>query len=414
MAATTERELGDVAPGALAVARRYLRSGGDIDTAACSDAELLRRLGVLRPDGALTQAGVLVFCAAPTTLISLVRFDVPGGDILNPPPDLSGLALLEQLEAVETSLSAFNTATTVTHGFAEASVRQIPERTVREAVLNGIVHRDWMSMEPVSVTWFEADHALEVLSPGGFTGGVNQDNVLSQRFARYPALSDLFRALRLAEKQGVGVDRMYREMISFGHRPPRITEQVGPRVRTRLVGGPPLVPVMSLVQTVQPAWRRRDTRIAMILYTLLRDPFLTADGAARALQTDVGDAREALDGACATAVDGEPLVVPFKDAVVLSQGVLRRLERDDAGLANLRRRGLLTYRRPDAEGGRQVVEAWLAAHDRITSGDYATLTGLTQAGAKRALDRLVPDLLTRGTPTGRSAHYIATATPTRE
>jgi hypothetical protein len=57
MAATTERELDDVAPGALAVARRYLISGGDIDTAMCSDAELLRRLGVFRPDGALIQAG---------------------------------------------------------------------------------------------------------------------------------------------------------------------------------------------------------------------------------------------------------------------------------------------------------------------------------------------------------------------
>ena len=408
MAAATERELADVAPGALAVARRYLVGGGDPDTAECSDAELLRRLGALRPDGALTQAGVLAFCAASTTLIALVRFDVPGGDILNPPRDLSGQALLEQLEATEVGLSAFNTATTVAEGFAEVPVRQIPERTVREAVLNGIVHRDWMSSEPVAVTWFDVDHTLDVTSPGGFAGGVTQDTVLSRRFARYPALSDLFRALRLVEKQGVGVDRMYREMISLGHRPPRITEQDGPRVRTRLAGGPPLLPVMSLAQHVRPASRRRDTRIAVILYSLLKHPFLTVGDAAHALQTDVGDAREALDAAFAASVDaGDQLVVPYKDVVVLSPGVLRRLERDEAGFASLRRRRLLTYRRPDADGGRRLVEAWLAAHDRITSGDYATLTGLTSAGAKRALDRLVPDLLARGATTGRSAHYVA-------
>jgi ATP-dependent DNA helicase RecG len=409
MAAVTEREITEVAPGALVVARRYLRSSGDVDTAACSDPELLRRLGVLRPDGALTQAGVLVFCAAPTTLITLVRFDVPGGEILNPPRDLSGLALLEQLEIIELSLSAFNTATTVISGFAEAPVLQIPERTVREALLNGLIHRDWMSPEPVAVTWFDFDHVLEVTSPGGFTGGMNQDNVLSKRFARYPALSDLFRALRLVEKQGVGVDRMYREMISFGHRPPRITEQVGPQVRTKLVGGPPVLPVMSLVQSVEPLARRRDTRISVILYNLLQTPFLTTDGAARVLQTDAADAQEALDIACMATVDAEPLVGRFKDVVMLSAGVLRRLERDEPALAGLRRRGMLTYRRPDAEGGRAVVEAWLAVHDRITSGDYAMLTGLTSAGAKRALDRLVPDVLTRGAPTGRSAHYIAVA-----
>jgi ATP-dependent DNA helicase RecG len=71
---------------------------------------------------------------------------------------------------------------------------------------------------------------------------------------------------------------------------------------------------------------------------------------------------------------------------------------------------MLTYRRPTAEGSRDVVRAWLASHTRITSGDYAALTGLTPAGAKRALDRLVPDLLTRGPTVGRNAHYVAVGT----
>jgi predicted HTH transcriptional regulator len=61
--------------------------------------------------------------------------------------------------------------------------------------------------------------------------------VLTQRFARHPALADVFRALGLVEKQGLGVDRMYREMVALGHRPPVIVEDPGPRVRTRLVGG---------------------------------------------------------------------------------------------------------------------------------------------------------------------------------
>ncbi len=87
----------------------------------------------------------------------------------------------------------------------------IPQQAVREAVLNGLIHRDWMVSDPVSVTWFDHDSAMEVTSPGGFVGGVTPDNVLTQRYARYPALSDLFRALRLVEKQGVGVDRMYRK-----------------------------------------------------------------------------------------------------------------------------------------------------------------------------------------------------------
>jgi ATP-dependent DNA helicase RecG len=83
------------------------------------------------------------------------------------------------------------------------------------------------------------------------------------------------------------------------------------------------------------------------------------------------------------------------------------LERDPRTVDELHRRGMLNYRRPTADGAQDVVRDWLASHDRITSGDFATVTGLTQAGANRALDRLVPDVLVRGSTTGRNAHYIS-------
>jgi hypothetical protein len=41
------------------------------------------------------------------------------------------------------------------------------------------------------------------------------------------------------------------------------------------------------------------------------------------------------------------------------------------------RRGLITYRRPDPFVAVEVVRRWLVSHERITSGDYAMLTGLT-------------------------------------
>ncbi|WP_250292027.1 DUF5635 domain-containing protein [Frankia sp. CiP1_Cm_nod1] len=415
MAAATGRTIADIAPGALLMARRYLAGsdGGDTDESAeVSDAELLRRLGVLRPDGALTQAGVLVFCPASRTLIELSRLDVPGGDVLNPPDDRTGAALLEQLAAVENDLRAFNSVTTVRRGFAEIPTRRIPSRSVREALLNAVVHRDWMRPEPVVVTWFDHDTVIEVDSPGGFAGGITEDTVLSRRYARYPALSDLFRALRLVEKQGVGVDRMYREMISLGHRPPRITELAGPNVRTRLAGGAPVLPIMSLMESVQPSARRRDVRIAVVLHELLHRPFLTVEDAARALQTDPDDARDALEAICTAQIDGNTIIDRYKDVWMLSAAVFRRLEGDPDTIGELAGRGLLTYRRPGRGAARDVIASWLAAHERITSGDYAALTGLTTAGANRALDRLVPDLLVRGSSSGRNAHYIAARTRT--
>ncbi|HZB48181.1 MAG TPA: DUF5635 domain-containing protein [Mycobacteriales bacterium] len=408
MAAPTARQPASVSPGAVLAARRHLRDGGDDDSAAApSDGELLRRLGALTSDGHLTQAGVLVFASARRSLLSLARLDVPGGNVVGrhePSPDLS---LLEQLVEVEARLDAYNPTEPVVRGLAEDPVRALPIRAVREAVLNGLIHRDWMSGEPTSVTWIDADSRLEVVSPGGFTGGVTAENLLTQRHARHPALADLFRALRLVDKQGVGVDRMYREMIVLGHRPPRITEQPGPRVRTVLAGGAPVVPVVKLVQAIRPEIRQRDVRIAILVYELLHRPFLTLGQAAAALQTDEIDARSGLEAAEQTTVEGQPLVEPYKDVWLLGYRALDRVERAAGSRHALHQRGILRYLRAGAGEATPVVSSWLDTHDRITSGDYARMTRIAQPNATRVLGTLVGGLLERSAAArGRNAHFV--------
>jgi hypothetical protein len=72
----------------------------------------------------------------------------------------------------------------------------------------------------------------------------------------------------------------------------------------------------------------------------------------------------------------------------------------------LRRRSVLPYRRP--KDPLETVRQWLSAQPRITSGDHALLTGLTQPGALNQLERLVIDgFLVRGTGRGRNAHFLA-------
>lgn len=67
-------------------------------------------------------------------------------------------------------------------------------------------------------------------------------------------------------------------MVTPGRRPPLIVEDGEPRVRVRLVvGGHPVVPVMALAGRIEPAIRRRDVRVALLVDALLREPFITAD-----------------------------------------------------------------------------------------------------------------------------------------
>lgn len=401
--------LTNVTPGALAVAREYLGrreiddDAGDIATAAPED--MLRQLGLLTVDGHLTEAGALLFCPAPRPWLSWTRLDVEGGDVLARDEAFRGVSLLEQIARVEALMDAANDRVTLAGSFAERAVRLIPARAAREAILNGIVHRDWNQHAPTTATWVEEDNSLTVVSPGGFVGGVSADNILTQRFSRSPAVADAALALGLVDKQGIGVDRMYREMVTLGHQPPQITEEPGPRVRTRLVGGTPVVPIMRLTTRLQPGARQRDVQVAMVIHTILHAPFTDADRMAHVLQRTPAEAGEALETTARCVLNARPIIDPHKDAWVLSPSA-RDAVLGNADAIALKRRGVLWYVAPSADDARRVVRAWLATHDRITSGDFAALTGMSQQGARGALDRLDGDLLVRGEATGRNAHYI--------
>lgn len=412
MARLTTFTMDNVKPEAIAVAREYLarRDTSDetqADLASAAPSDMLRRIGVFSVSGYLTEAGALLFCPAPRPWLTWTRLDVEGGDILAYDAAYEGLSLLEQIERVESLLDAANDKITLPGEFSERALRQLPMRSAREAVLNGVVHRDWNLQEPTTVTWVEADASLTVISPGGFVGGISADNVLTQRFSRYPALADASRALGLVDKQGVGVDRMYREMVTIGHRPPLLVEEPGPRVRARLAGGQPLLPIIRLTSKIQPTARQRDVQIALIVHTLLRTPYTTVQRMSKVLQRTAEEAAEALEIAHRCVVDGHPLISPLKNVWTLSKEARRVVGGQVSDRKMLRRQGVLWFMAPGSEESSEVVSQWFEAQDRITSGDYSALTGLTPAGARGALDRLVQEgRLVRGEAAGRNAHYL--------
>ena len=142
MAAATNRTPEDVSPSAVVIARRYLVAAG-LDGDPPRGRALLSRLGVLLPGDRLSQAGALVFCPADRNHLTVTVLDVEGGEVVASPPDFRGLSLLEQVAAVEARLDPLNREVVLRGGFAEQRVRRLPPASLREAILNGLVHRDW-------------------------------------------------------------------------------------------------------------------------------------------------------------------------------------------------------------------------------------------------------------------------------
>ena len=141
LAAASTRTPREVTASSLATVRRRVEEAGSYPGAP-GDADVLTRIGALRPDGHLTRAAALLLCPSDRTLISVSVLDVEGGDVLAPPPDLGGRSALEQLIFVEERLDAVNSAVAVRSGFAETPVHLLPPAALREAVCNALVHRD--------------------------------------------------------------------------------------------------------------------------------------------------------------------------------------------------------------------------------------------------------------------------------
>ena len=211
----------------------------------------------------------------------------------------------------------------------------------------------------------------------------------------------------LVEKQGVGVDRMYREMVTLGHRPPSIAQGAGPIVKTRLVGGEPLAAVMALMSAIVAPERQADVRVALVVHALRRDGLATADSVGGILQVPRSEADEALDVAARCTIAGEPLIHAGPGAIWLpASELVARSTPNEGDIAAAKRRGLLTWWRPDDAGALRLVQTWLRTNDKITSGDLASITSYHLNNARQVLTRLEEQgHVVRGAAMGRNAHF---------
>jgi ATP-dependent DNA helicase RecG len=288
-AVPTERRIEDVSPVALQLAREDLRVHpdrfGELSELR-SDLDLLTALGVLSDDGFLLRAGELLFCSLPqldAAGIVYIYRHTPGGEPaavrrLSPPLLVAFHQTIDLVAARRTFVPIF-----LPRG-QQIDIADFPEVAVREALANGVIHRDYYFQRPVTVE--HSPDAFVVTSPGPLVGGVTPANILTHdSVTRNRRLAFAVRTLGLAEEIGRGVDRMYREMIQTGRVAPTI--ESGPdQVRVVLTGGEPNTPVARYIAQL-PAVEQRDTDAMLTLRTLRDRPHVDAPTLAPVLQKTV-------------------------------------------------------------------------------------------------------------------------------
>jgi ATP-dependent DNA helicase RecG len=368
--------IADVSEVAVERVRGYLRATEEQsrqDLAARPTSDLLRALGVLDAGDRLNNAGALLFVAGNRVVIDYKRRKVPGAssvDRLEPTAPL-----VEAYHEVKSRIDAVNEIRELQLGSGvRPRIRLIPDRAVREALVNALVHRDHRLADPIDVELVGSQ--LIVTSPGGFPPGIDEHNIISEPSRpRNAVLANIFRSLRLAEREGVGVDRMFRDMVSVGHDVPVFGDRGG-RVRCVLVGGEPSESVVGLVASL-PSDAQEDVDLVLILHVLLQRATVSPPELVGVLQKLEPEAAEALRrGERAGLLEQVAWSTRSRPRWRLSDRVREQL------------RDMLPYLTTSAAEAEEHVVRHLQAHDSIRPREVAELLGVTDQHASRLLREL--------------------------
>lgn len=175
-------------------------------------------------------AGILLFGKEPQhyfseAMIICTHFKgIEGRDALAT-IDCTG-TLFEQFEkAFDFILGRLSRSFTI-EGPRRKEVLEIPEKAIREALLNMIVHRNYHQKSPSKIAIYQ--NRIEFFSPGTFFGPLNPRNLkLGLSFIRNIAICKVFREAEYIEKMGSGLITIFKTYEEAHLKTPSVIEGEG-------------------------------------------------------------------------------------------------------------------------------------------------------------------------------------------
>ncbi len=373
-----------------------LRNGLARELARLDDRALLEALGLIS-SGQVTLGALLLVGRrdsltrfVPQHEVTFLRYR--NGTRYDQRRDLRG-CLLSVLRELEQLLSADNRLRTVQQpGFGQLEVPDLSWEVAREAVLNAVCHRDYFQRQAVQV----ARHRdrLEIISPGGFPGGITPENVLRHPpVHRNELLARAFQAAGLVNRVGAGVDRIYEGLLRLGKEAPRYSADES---HVRLVI--PLVTQEAFAAFVATESRRRPLELEdlLLLRALVSAATLDRWSAATVLQLDQEQAARrlaALREAGHLVARGRGRGVRYDLSRPLSARFRASLAPEDGFPAG-------------AEATRVRLLALLRERGRLSNAEVRQFSGLSRTQVYGLLKELKAAGQVRFAGKGRGAHIV--------
>ncbi len=380
---------------------RERRGRSDESLLDLPDLELAKALGVVEANGdvrGIRLAALLLFGKedalrrfVPTHEVAfqvLRGLDVEVNDFFRWP-------LLRVMEECEARIRARNREQELMVGLLRVGVPDYPERALREALANALIHRDYLRLGAVHFQWHS--DFIEISNPGGFPEGVRLDNLLvTPPRPRNPLLADAFKRAGIVERTARGIDTIFYEQLRNGRPAPSYERSTEVTVSVWIPGGEANLDFVRLLVEESQSGRILGLDELLILNALWQERRLTTEEAARLTQKPETEARAVLSRLVEAGLvesRGERRGRTWH----LSAAVYRRL---GAPAAYVRQRGFEPLQQE------QMVLQYVEKHGRITRREAAELCQITGPQAYRLLNRLAQQgFIQREGDRGRAVGY---------
>ena len=371
-------------------------NGGQRDLLALDDAELLTALGLASSRG-LSLAAVLllgnpaaIHRAAPAHEVIMLRMS--GGAQYDLRKD-SRSPILALLEEFDQWLQPNLAVTTIHDGFYHREIPIVSNLTAREALLNAIVHRDYVISSSIQIELHE--DRLVFTSPGGFVRGITANNLLRHApERRNPLLAEVLQKIGLVNRAGLGVDRIIEDHLSLGKQMPRYRD-TGLSIELTLPTRTDEA-FARFVTSVIRSGAQLNLNELMAMRGVANEGALNRNTAATLLQLPQADAADTL--------------VSLRERGMLSargRGVhtLYGLATDYQYLMSKAARDQ-TVGPLDHEAASSLVLGELRSRGKLANADVRFLTGYSRARARRLMNDLCIAGLANPRGRGRGSHYV--------
>lgn len=165
----------------------------------------MKTLGLINEEGLYTNLALLLSDQCPH-IIKAATFSGKDREEFQDRREFTG-SLLKQLNEAYSYLDLRNQTKATFQGLYRTDRRDYSERSIREALLNAIEHRDYSFMAPTLISVFP--DRLEFVSYGGLAAGAQMEDILNGlSVCRNRNLANVFYRLELVEAYGTGLARI--------------------------------------------------------------------------------------------------------------------------------------------------------------------------------------------------------------